>query len=318
MTIRYQQITTAEYAKLFKLYGGSFSCSPELILLLKKLSQKLLEIRGIFEGEILVAAFPLIDGMLITSQKSLKFLGIENQIDIGQPEFVPPSKIGICFELPVKAKFISVLNQHKIVNCVPNKSLRFAIAKDIEFGTERFSKSTLKNRRYELKKLIKLGFKFVPVQELSTEFLVNEYGRLYRNLRNTDPVGYAKMKSNITTLRHYLVGDVLMLNENAVAIQILYRTNDETHDYINYVNSAYDEAFNHLSIGSSILFHNISSLERHAIINKRLLRFCMGKLQPGYKVNWSKKTNEYNSLKVNQSLFRINSVTSWIRKVLKS
>jgi hypothetical protein len=44
----------------------------------------------------------------------------------------------------------------------------------------------------------------------------------------------------------------------------------------------------------------------------------MGKLQPGYKVNWSKKTNEYNSLKVNQSLFRINLVTSWIRKVLKS
>jgi Mig-14 protein len=83
-----------------------------------------------------------------------------------------------------------------------------------------------------------------------------------------------------------MCADMLVLNQEPVAIEILYKVVNVQNICVNFVNSAVDMSHNKLSPGTVLLFHNINLCEEEALKAGKDLRFCLGTSLAPSKMAW--------------------------------
>lgn len=285
--IETREIDASDYEQVFARYGGSFLTHPTVLRLLERLqTRQKITYHGLFQGGNVVGAVPTAGRHVLAARAALEALGVFQAFDVGQSELVLPLDPGIRVDLPFSGHFMSELNASSIGNLQRDPTFDFAIAKGIAAGPHRLSTKNIRNREYETRRLQAAGAEFVPVKSLSVREFIAEYTRLFVKRRGRGPKGAAHFDVTFLELWDLLCGDMLTLNREPIAMEILYKNVNPRSIYVNYVNSAVDMDHARLSPGSVLLFRNVSCCEEEALRLGKELRFCMGTSLAPYKLPW--------------------------------
>jgi hypothetical protein len=226
------------------------------------------------------------DKHILATRDSLKAISLYDFIDIGLSELILPLAPGIEIDLPFLGHFISELSAVRLKNARRNPSFDFAFTKGIKSGSPRLQPKTIQTRRYETRRLEASGGQFVPIKSLTIKEFIVEYTRLFLKRRGQAPMGVKNFDIVFGELWDLVCGDMLVLNQEPVAIEILYKVVNLQNICVNFVNSAVDMSHNKLSPGTVLLFHNISLCEEKALQAGKDLRFCLGTSLAPYKMAW--------------------------------
>ena len=223
---------------------------------------------------------------ILATRESLKAASLNDFIDIGLSELILPLASDIEIDLPFLGTFISELSAASLKNARRNPSFDFAFTKGVKSGLPRLQPKTIQTRRRETRRLEASGGQFVPIKSLTIKEFIAEYTRLYLKRRDRAPVGVKNFDIVFGELWDLMCGDMLVLNQEPVAIEILYKVVNPQNICVNFVNSAVDLSYNKLSPGTVLLFHNISLCEEEALQAGKELRFCLGTSLAPYKMAW--------------------------------
>jgi Mig-14 len=233
-----------------------------------------------------VGAIPVAGKHILATREFLKAIDLYDFIDIGLSELILPLAPEIEIDLPFLGHFISELSAGRLKNARRNPSFDFAFAKGIKSGFPRLQRKTIQSRRRETRRLEASGGQFVPIKSLTIKEFIAEYARLFLKRRGSAPVGVKNFDIVFGELWDLMCGDMLVLNQEPVAIEILYKVVNSQNICVNFVNSAVDLSHDKLSPGTVLLFHNISLCEEEALQAGKDLRFCLGTSLAPYKMAW--------------------------------
>jgi Mig-14 len=281
------EISSADYEQAFLKYGGSFCSHPKVLRLLETAARKIPVVYyGVVRNGEIVGAIPVAGQHILATRESLKAIDLYDFIDIGLSELILPLAPEIEIDLPFLGHFISELSAGRLKNARRNPSFDFAFTKGIKSSPPRLQPKTIQTRRREMRRLEADGGEFVPVKSLTIKEFIVEYTRLFLKRRGKAPVGAKNFEIVFGELWDLMCGDMLVLNREPIAIEILYRVVNPQNICVNFVNSAVDLSHNKLSPGTVLLFHNISLCEEEALQAGKDLRFCLGTSLAPYKMAW--------------------------------
>ena len=281
------EIASADYEQAFQKYGGSFCSHPKVLRLLESAARKIPVVYyGVVRNGEIVGAIPVAGKHILATRDSLKAVDLYEFIDIGLSELILPLAPEIEIDLPFLGHFISELSAARLKNARRNPSFDFAFTKGIQSGFPRLQPKTIQSRRREMRRLEASGGQFVPIKSLTIKEFIVEYTRLFLKRRGKAPVGVKNFDIVFGELWDLMCGDMLVLNQEPVAIEILYKVVNPQNICVNFVNSAVDLSHNKLSPGTVLLFHNISLCEEEALQAGKDLRFCLGTSLAPYKMAW--------------------------------
>ena len=281
------EISSADYEQAFLKYGGSFCSHPKVLRLLESAARKIPVVYyGVVRNGEIVGAIPVAGQHILATRESLKAIDLYDFIDIGLSELILPLAPKIEIDLPFLGHFISELSAGRLKNARRNPSFDFAFTKGLKSSLPRLQPKTIQTRRRETRRLEASGGRFVPIKSLTIKEFIAEYTRLFLKRRGKAPVGVKNFDIVFGELWDLMCGDMLVLNREPIAIEILYRVVNPQNICVNFVNSAVDLSHDKLSPGTVLLFHNISLCEEEALQAGKDLRFCLGTSLAPYKMAW--------------------------------
>jgi len=185
--------------------------------------------------------------------------------------------------LPFKTKKMSPMQTGLVLNSFSNKLLKNKIC----HIKQKFSSKTSRKRNGERNRFIKAGGKILDVESLSTKDICEAYLKLFK-LRWKDklrPFPKENLFETIERFRHMLFGSALALNEEIIAIDLIFKS--ETIDWIYFddINGGYNPSYSELSVGSVLLWENYNRAKELCQLGNKKLIFSLGK----YREEWEYK-----------------------------
>ena len=292
----WKTISAYEYKVIFELFGGSFAVHPDVVAVAASLAKRSVRYVGLTREGRFIAAVPLWGQHIIVTKLALSHYGGFNLIDIGDSEVILPVAEDQLINIPFKASMISSLHVNNIANIErdihrPDPSGSMMIAK----STEELSGQAKRKRRRETRRFLELGGRFHPISELT----VNETIEIFKVLckkRHGDSVilhRFDKLSIVFRELKHMMRGDILLLNDRPVAMELLYAHETPRSLFVNGVLRVSDPEFWSYSVGSVLIFRNLERLENEASIRNKLLRYCYGWNDEPYKAAWASAQPAY-------------------------
>ena len=296
VTTRQVAISSADYAETFSIHGGSFACHPEVVSLLSSLANIPAEYAALVdEDNGPVGAVPhwgRVVGVTHAALYSHDAVGHSSILATRKSFFLSRHRSEIHF--PFEASFISEITARGITNsCRAAFNFMFAkslLSQDIHSVSTKFRK----NRCQKPRKLMEQGARFVPVSAFSPK-------SWRRNTSFTKRWGFAPLGEKYFSvvfdrLGDLLCGDVLIIGEQPIVVEILYKVAGPRCMCVNYAdaNSGVDPDYRSYSPGSILLFHNIAQVEAEAATGGKELRFCCGRDDAPYKRAWCSESPAFD------------------------
>lgn len=265
------------YRQAYAMYGGSVCCHPDIITYLSNKLGKEVKYFCKTQDDILVCASYSVQGGLCLFSRDYPFV---------YEDIIIPCAPDARVLFPFKTKKMSPMQTGSVLNSFGNKLLKNKICHIKQI----FSSKTSRKRNGERNRFIKAGGKILNIESLSTKDICEAYLKLF-NLRWKDklrPFPEKNLFEAIEKFRHMLFGAALTMNDEIIAIDLIFKA--ETIDWIYFddINGGYNPSYSNLSVGSVLLWENYNRAKDLCQEGNKKLIFSLGKYceEWEYKKAW--------------------------------
>jgi CelD/BcsL family acetyltransferase involved in cellulose biosynthesis len=284
----WQEIDAAAYAAAWQNFGGSVATHPQVVERLAGLAGIPVRYLGWEQGGELQAAIPTWGQHLALSKEVLKKNGQRGLFDMGNAEIILPIAEGARITLRHRARYLSQLNAEALAG-VREQPEGLALARE----PEEYSKKFRYNQRREQRLLEEAGGVIRPMLELSAEEQARIYADLFQRRWNFEATGKKHLAEVFALLREFMTGSLVYLNDEPVAIQVLYRVEAPKWVSLEYINGGVDPQQREFSPGSVLSYVNTQNAWAEARALGKPLRYSFGRADREYKDRWCHRVPAY-------------------------
>jgi CelD/BcsL family acetyltransferase involved in cellulose biosynthesis len=281
----WQEIDAAAYAAAWQRFGGSVATHPQVVERQAGIPVRYL---GWEQGGELQAAVPTWGRHLALSKGVLKKNGQRGLFDMGNAEIILPIAAGARVTLRHRVRYLSQLNAAALAG-VREQPEGLALARE----PEEYSKKFRYNQRREQRLLEEAGGVLRPMLELSAEEQARIYADLFQRRWNFEATGKAHLAEVFALLREFMTGSLVYLNDEPVAIQVLYRVEAPAWVSLEYINGGVDPQQREFSPGSVLSYVNTQNAWAEARALGKPLRYSFGRADREYKDRWCHRVPAY-------------------------
>ncbi|WP_222909649.1 GNAT family N-acetyltransferase [Pseudomonas sp. DNDY-54] len=274
-------IDASRYAEAWQRYGGSVATHPDVIERLAGLAGIPVRYLGWEQQGELVAAVPCWGRHLALSKDVLKKTGKRGVFDLGNAEIILPvaEQAGV----PVRQR-MRYVSEHNVgaVSTLREQSEGLALVRE----PETYSKKFRYNQRREQRLLEEAGGVLRPMLNFSPTEQAAMYADLFRRRWGFDVPGKCYLQEVFALMREFMTGSVVLLDEQPIAVQVLYRIEAPKWVSIEYINGGVDPEQRDFSPGSVLSFANTQAAWAEARALGKPLRYSFGRADREYKDRW--------------------------------
>ena len=281
-------INAADYAEAWARFGGSVATHPEVVARLADLAGIPVRYLGWQSGGELKAAIPTWGRHLALSKDVLKQQGKRGLFDLGNAEIILPLAADAHVPLRHRVRYLSELNAAQLTG-ISEQPEGLALARE----PEQYSKKFRYNQRREQRLLEEAGGVIRPMLELTSEEQARIYADLFQRRWGFAATGKDHLGEVFGLLREFMTGALIYLNDEPVAIQVLYRVEAPQWVSLEYINGGVDPQQREFSPGSVLSFVNTQSEWEHARALGKPLRYSFGRADREYKDRWCNRVPVY-------------------------
>ena len=283
-------IDAATYSEAWHQFGGSVATHPLVIERLACLANIPVRYLGWFKGGQLLAALPAWGRFLALSKDVLKASGQRGLFDLGNAEIILPATVGAHAPLRHKARYLSGINCEQFSG-LSEQPEGLALARE----PEQYSKKFRYNQRREQRLLEESGGVVRPMLDLTAAEQAHIYADLFKRRWGFAATGNEHFLEVFSLLREFMTGSLIYLNDQPVAIQILYRVESPGWISVEYINGGVDPQNRDFSPGSVLSFINTQDAWAAARSLGKPLRYSFGRADREYKDRWCNRVAVYQS-----------------------
>lgn len=281
-------INAADYAEVWARFGGSVATHPEVVARLADLAGIPVRYLGWQSGGELKAAIPTWGRHLALSKDVLKQQGKRGLFDLGNAEIILPLAADAHVPLRHRVRYLSELNVAQLTG-ISEQPEGLALARE----PEQYSKKFRYNQRREQRLLEEAGGVIRPMLELTPEEQARIYADLFQRRWGFEATGKDHLAEVFALLREFMTGSLIYLNDEPVAIQVLYRVEAPQWVSLEYINGGVDPQQREFSPGSVLSFVNTQSEWEQARALGKPLRYSFGRADREYKDRWCNRVPVY-------------------------
>lgn len=281
-------IDAAAYSDAWQRFGGSVATHPQVVERLAALAGIPVRYLGWLQGGELQAALPTWGRYLALSKDVLKQQGKRGLFDLGNAEIILPASAALRAPLRHQARYVSALNAEQF-STLREQSEGLALARE----PEEYSKKFRYNQRREQRLLEEAGGTIRPMLELSAAEQAQVYADLFLRRWGFEATGKAHLAEVFGLLREFMTGSLIYLNDEPVAIQVLYRVEAPQWISLEYINGGVDPQNREFSPGSVLSFINTQNAWSDARALGKPLRYSFGRADREYKDRWCNRQPAY-------------------------
>ncbi|QNH06113.1 GNAT family N-acetyltransferase [Pseudomonas sp. B11D7D] len=281
-------ITAADYAETWARFGGSVATHPEVVARLADLAGIPVRYLGWQVDGQIQAAIPTWGRCLALSKDVLKQQGKRGLFDLGNAEIILPLATGARVSLRHRTRYLSELNATGLID-ISEQPEGLALARE----PEQYSKKFRYNQRREQRLLEEAGGVIRPMLELTPEEQARIYADLFQRRWGFEATGKDHLAEVFGLLREFMTGSLIYLNDEPVAIQVLYRVEAPQWISLEYINGGVDPEQREFSPGSVLSFVNTQSEWEQARALGKPLRYSFGRADREYKDRWCNRVPVY-------------------------
>jgi hypothetical protein len=281
-------IDATAYAGAWQRFGGSVATHPQVVERLAGLVGIPVRYLGWLEQGELQAAMPVWGRHLALSKDVLKQQGKRGLFDLGNAEIILPLAAEARVTMRHKARYVSALSSPAITT-LREQPEGLALARE----PEEYSKKFRYNQRREQRLLEEAGGVVRPMLELSASEQALIYADLFQRRWGFEATGKAHLAEVFSLMRDFMTGALLYLNDQPVAIQVLYRVEAPQWISLEYINGGVDPQNREFSPGSVLSFINTQEAWAEARALGKPLRYSFGRADREYKDRWCNRVPVY-------------------------
>lgn len=281
-------ISASDYAEAWGRFGGSVATHPEVVARLADLAGIPVRYLGWQSDGELKAAIPTWGRHLALSKDVLKQQGKRGLFDLGNAEIILPLAADAHVPLRHRVRYLSELNVAQLTG-ISEQPEGLALARE----PEQYSKKFRYNQRREQRLLEEAGGVIRPMLELTSEEQARIYADLFQRRWGFAATGKDHLGEVFGLLREFMTGALIYLNDEPVAIQVLYRVEAPQWVSLEYINGGVDPQQREFSPGSVLSFVNTQSEWEHARALGKPLRYSFGRADREYKDRWCNRVPVY-------------------------
>ncbi|CAN1595494.1 Acetyltransferase [Pseudomonas mediterranea] len=281
-------IDATAYAQVWRAFGGSVATHPEVVERLAGLVGIPVRYLGWFVDGHLCAGMPTWGRHVALSKDVLKREGKRCMLDLGNAEIILPVAEEARVRVRHRMRYVSSLN----ATCLSGLSEQpegLALAR----APEDYSKKFRYNQRREQRLLEDAGGIVRPMLELSASEQARIYAELFQRRWNFEAPGKVHLAEVFSLMREFMTGSLIYLNDEPVAIQILYRVESPKWVSLEYINGGVDPQSRDFSPGSVLSFVNTQTAWEQARALGKPLRYSFGRADREYKDRWCHRVAVY-------------------------
>lgn len=277
----WRTIDAPTYAEIWQRYGGSVATHPDVVERLACLAD--IPVRYLAWGRQgqWVAAIPCWGRHLALSKDVLKKTGKRGLFDLGNAEIILPVAEQAGVPVRQRMRYVSELNSGAI-STLREQPEGLALARE----PEQYSKKFRYNQRREQRLLEEAGGVLRPMLDFSPAEQAAMYAALFQRRWNFEAPGKAHLHEVFGLLREFMTGSVVLLDEQPIAIQVLYRVESPKWVSVEYINGGVDPQQRDFSPGSVLSFVNTQAAWAEARALGKPLRYSFGRADREYKDRW--------------------------------
>ncbi len=281
-------IDAVTYAQAWQRFGGSVATHPQVVERLAGLAGIEVRYLGWFAQGELQGAMPTWGRHLALSKDVLKQQGKRGLFDLGNAEIILP--LAAEARVPVRhhARYVSMLNAPAITT-LREQPEGLALARE----PEQYSKKFRYNQRREQRLLEEAGGLVRPMLDLSAAEQALIYADLFQRRWGFEATGKAHLAEVFSLMRDFMTGSLIYLNDQPVAIQVLYRVEAPQWVSLEYINGGVDPQNREFSPGSVLSFINTQTAWSEARALGKPLRYSFGRADREYKDRWCNRLPVY-------------------------
>lgn len=281
-------IDAAAYSEAWKRFGGSVATHPQVVERLASLAGIPLRYLGWLEQGELRAAIPVWGRHLALSKDVLKQQGKRGLFDLGNAEIILPIAESAQIPLRHQARYVSAQHAQQI-STLHEQPEGLALARE----PEQYSKKFRYNQRREQRLLEEAGGLIRPMLELSSAEQAQIYADLFQRRWGFPATGKEHLAEVFGLLREFMIGSLIYLADQPVAIQVLYRVEAPGWISVEYINGGVDPQQREFSPGSVLSFINTQDAWAEARALGKTLRYSFGRADREYKDRWCSRVAAY-------------------------
>lgn len=281
-------ISGADYAAAWQRFGGSVATHPQVVERLAGLAGIPVRYLGWLVDGQLQAALPTWGRHLALSKDVLKQQGKRGLFDLGNAEIILPVAPGVSLPLRHRARYVSPLHAEQF-NTLTEQPEGLALARE----PEQYSKKFRYNQRREQRLLEEAGGVIRPMAALTAAEQATIYADLFQRRWGFAATGEAHLAEVFGLLREFMSGSLIYLNDEPVAIQVLYRVEAPQWVSLEYINGGVDPTSREFSPGSVLSFVNTQAAWEDARALGKPLRYSFGRADREYKDRWCNRLPVY-------------------------
>jgi hypothetical protein len=197
--------------------------------------------------------------------------------------------------IPFKSKCLHPLQKDLFVNTAYNlfSKRNIGLVKSFPSG---FSKKTISTREREIRKFLAVGGAFVPISDLDSNYFFDIYRELFFARRKREIIEQDLNRIFFNEFHHCFKGDVIFLNNEPIAIQLLLSVSSQAGYFVDFINIGYTQESPLNSLGTILMWRNLTSLTAEAAEKNQNLFYSYGFMSGEYKTRWC------NSLSVGRAI----------------
>jgi CelD/BcsL family acetyltransferase involved in cellulose biosynthesis len=281
-------ISGADYAAAWQRFGGSVATHPQVVERLAGLAGIPVRYLGWLVDGQLQAALPTWGRHLALSKDVLKQQGKRGLFDLGNAEIILPVAPGASLPLRHRVRYVSPLHAEQF-NTLNEQPEGLALARE----PEQYSKKFRYNQRREQRLLEEAGGVIRPMAALTAAEQATIYADLFQRRWGFSATGEAHLAEVFGLLREFMTGSLIYLNDEPVAIQVLYRVEAPQWISLEYINGGVDPTSREFSPGSVLSFVNTQTAWEEARALGKPLRYSFGRADREYKDRWCNRLPVY-------------------------
>lgn len=281
-------ISAADYAEAWSRFGGSVATHPDVVARLADLAGIPVRYLGWWVDGQLKAAMPTWGRHLALSKDVLKKRGQRGIFDLGNAEIILPIAQDARVQVQHSMGYVSELNAAQITS-LREQPEGLALARE----PEQYSKKFRYNQRREQRLLEEAGGVIRPMLELTAQEQARIYADLFQRRWGFEATGKEHLAEVFSRLREFMTGSLIYLNDEPVAIQVLYRVEAPQWVSLEYINGGVDPQQREFSPGSVLSFVNTQSEWEQARALGKPLRYSFGRADREYKDRWCNRVPVY-------------------------
>lgn len=281
-------IEAADYADAWANFGGSVATHPQVVARLADLAGIPVRYLGWVADGQLQGAMPTWGRHIALSKDVLKKQGKRGLFDLGNAEIILPLAHGVRVPVQHRMRYVSALNAEQI-STLREQPEGLALARE----PEDYSKKFRYNQRREQRLLEEAGGVIRPMLELTPTEQARIYAELFQRRWGFAATGAAHLAEVFERLREFMTGSLIYLNDEPVAIQVLYRVEAPRWISLEYINGGVDPQQREFSPGSVLSYVNTQTAWAEARAVGKPLRYSFGRADREYKDRWCHRVPVY-------------------------